>query len=64
MPRIRALLPNIVAMVCSGYSEDALMLQYAEHGFDAILPKPYPLEQFATELRSARRTLPIATRHR
>ncbi|MBI5533903.1 MAG: response regulator [Deltaproteobacteria bacterium] len=55
MPRIRALIPSIAAVVCSGYSEDAAMSQYAQHGFDAVLPKPYTLQEFATAIRLARR---------
>ena len=56
MPRIRELLPDIAAVVCSGYSEDATMAHYSQHGFDAVLPKPYTLEQFTTAVQFARHT--------
>ncbi len=33
--------PSIKAIVSSGYSEDPVMSAYREHGYCAVLPKPY-----------------------
>ncbi len=55
MPRIRKILPDVAAVVCSGYSEDAAMSEYARHGFDAVLPKPYTVAQFTAAVREAHR---------
>jgi CheY-like chemotaxis protein len=33
--------PNAKLLVSSGYSEDGVMSDYANHGFKAVLPKPY-----------------------
>lgn len=37
--------PAVRLVVCSGYAEDPVMDRYRDHGFDAVLPKPYSLEQ-------------------
>jgi two-component system, cell cycle sensor histidine kinase and response regulator CckA len=55
LPHVRALMPNIAVIACSGYSENDALTHFSEHGFDAILPKPYTLEQFAKSVRLARR---------
>jgi len=39
--RLRERDQTIRAIVSSGYSTDPVMAQYTEHGFDAVLPKPY-----------------------
>jgi CheY-like chemotaxis protein len=45
MEKLRALDPNILAIVSSGYSDDPVMAQPAAYGFTAVLPKPYePVE--------------------
>lgn len=45
MEKLRALEPNILAIVSSGYSDDPVMAQPAAYGFTAVLPKPYePVE--------------------
>jgi two-component system, cell cycle sensor histidine kinase and response regulator CckA len=36
-----ALDPRVKAIVCSGYSTDPVMSSYREHGFSAVLSKPY-----------------------
>jgi two-component system, cell cycle sensor histidine kinase and response regulator CckA len=33
--------PRVKAIVCSGYSTDPVMSSYREHGFSAVLSKPY-----------------------
>jgi len=45
MEKLRAMDPNILAIVSSGYSDDPVMAQPAAYGFAAVLPKPYePVE--------------------
>ncbi len=37
--------PQVKAIVSSGYSRDPVLGSYRQHGFCAILPKPYSLDQ-------------------
>ncbi|MBP2132188.1 PAS domain S-box-containing protein [Methanomicrobium sp. W14] len=41
---LRELEPDILAIVSSGYSNDPVMANFRDHGFDAVLPKPYRIE--------------------
>ena len=41
MERIRAIDPQVLAIVSSGYSDDPVMAKPASYGFSAVLPKPY-----------------------
>jgi PAS domain S-box-containing protein len=38
---IKLIDPDAVVVVSSGYSNDPVMANYREHGFSAVLPKPY-----------------------
>lgn len=42
--RIRALTPEVRAIVSSGYSDSAVVADFRGHGFDANLNKPYTIE--------------------
>jgi|GEM_PF-6227156 PAS domain S-box-containing protein len=42
--------PKVTAIVSSGYSSDPIMAEYAQHGFDAVLAKPYRLEELSEVL--------------
>jgi len=42
--RIRALTPDVRAIVSSGYSASSVVADYRAHGFDAYLNKPYTIE--------------------
>jgi CheY-like chemotaxis protein len=46
--RIRALTPDLRAIVSSGYSASSVVADYRAHGFDAYLNKPYTLESLRT----------------
>ena len=46
---------SVVAVVSSGYSDNALVSNYAQHGFRAFLPKPFRLEDLQTVLGSLMR---------
>jgi len=39
--------PDIKAIVSSGYAEDPIMANHAEHGFQACLVKPYKIEELS-----------------
>ena len=49
--------PSVVAVISSGYSENAAVSNYTEHGFSAVLPKPYTLESLQAVLGSVMRSL-------
>jgi PAS domain S-box-containing protein len=48
--RMRALDPSIRGVVSSGASSDPVMLRWAEHGFEGVLPKPYTIDDLAALL--------------
>lgn len=49
--RMRDLDHNVKAIVSSGYSEDAIMANYREHGFVAAVEKPYRLQELSRVLQ-------------
>ncbi|MEI7730585.1 MAG: ATP-binding protein [Verrucomicrobiota bacterium] len=51
LQRLRALDPHLKAIVSSGYSEDPVMAHHREHGFDAMVTKPYRLQEFTHTLQ-------------
>jgi CheY-like chemotaxis protein len=42
--------PNVCAIVSSGYSNDPVMANYRDHGFRAMIAKPYTIEEIARVL--------------
>lgn len=42
--------PAVKAVVSSGYSQDAVMANFKEHGFCAALPKPYNMDKLSEVL--------------
>jgi len=48
--RMRGLDPSIRGVVSSGSSSDPVMLRWAEHGFEGVLPKPYTIDDLAALL--------------
>jgi CheY-like chemotaxis protein len=50
MRRLRALDPQVKAVVSSGYSNDPILASPREHGFAGVLAKPYTLEEIQRAL--------------
>lgn len=50
--RLKKIDPFIKAIVCSGYSDDAVMANYSEYGFCDVLPKPFTKDQVLEKLAS------------
>ena len=44
---LKKLDPSVKAIVCSGYSQDPVMANYAEYDFVGVMPKPYSASQMA-----------------
>ncbi|MER3404267.1 MAG: hypothetical protein C4289_03075, partial [Chloroflexota bacterium] len=51
--RLRALDPDVRAIVSSGYSDDPVMGDYARYGFCGVLSKPYRAADLAAALAQA-----------
>lgn len=56
--------PHVKAIVSSGYSNDAIMSDFRNYGFRAVIPKPFCLEELSrivwdTVLAPASRSIPI-----
>lgn len=52
MRRLLEIDPNVKAVVTSGYSHDAVISRYLEHGFKAFLKKPYNVDQMREVLNT------------
>lgn len=48
---LRKLSPNLKLIVTSGYDGDEVLSNYAAHGFDGSLPKPFTLDELRTAIR-------------
>ena len=42
--------PQARVIVSSGYSDDPIMAEYAEHGFNGVVTKPYDIRELSREL--------------
>src|SRR3984893_8361312 len=51
--RLRDLDPNVTAIICSGYSDEAAMAEFLTYGFRAALPKPFTRHELASVLQRA-----------
>jgi CheY-like chemotaxis protein len=51
--RLRGLDPNVTAIVCSGYSDEAALSQFFAYGFRGALPKPFSRTELADVLERA-----------
>jgi ActR/RegA family two-component response regulator len=44
--------PGVRAVVSSGYSDDAVLSNYRDQGFQAFLKKPYDMDDLASTLNA------------
>jgi len=51
LDKLMRLDPQVRTVVCSGYSSNPVMANHVEHGFSAVLPKPFKLEALDHVLR-------------
>ena len=51
--RLRDLDPNVTAIICSGYSDEAALAEFLSYGFRAALPKPFTRHELANVLQRA-----------
>jgi PAS domain S-box-containing protein len=51
MDRLRELDEEVKVIVSSGYANDPIMANYADHGFRAVAPKPYKLQELSAVLK-------------
>jgi two-component system cell cycle sensor histidine kinase/response regulator CckA len=49
--RLRALDPQVKALISSGYATDPVMANYAQYGFDGVVPKPYTVQRVQQTLQ-------------
>jgi CheY-like chemotaxis protein len=47
LEHIRAIDPEVKAIVSSGYSQDAVMSDFEKFGFKGVLPKPFKIEELS-----------------
>jgi PAS domain S-box-containing protein len=51
--QLRNLDPNVTAIICSGYSDEAALSEFLAYGFRGALPKPFTRNELAEVLRRA-----------
>jgi two-component system cell cycle sensor histidine kinase/response regulator CckA len=51
LKKLREVNPKVKAIVSSGYSEDPVMSEYKNHGFNAVVSKPYQYEDLCEVIR-------------
>ena len=51
--QLRNLDPNVTAIICSGYSDEAALSEFLTYGFRGALPKPFTRNELADVLRRA-----------
>ena len=60
--RLRALDPDMKAVVSSGYSNDPILANYKQHGFSGVIAKPYQMAELDKVLQEVI-DLPTAGKH-
>lgn len=50
MPHLRAIDPQVTALISSGYANNAVMADWAGYGFSGVLAKPYTIKQLQETL--------------
>ncbi len=49
--RLREIDPSVKAIVSSGYSDDPVMANYADYGFNSVVSKPYTIHKLGDTIR-------------
>ena len=49
--QVREIYPNAYVVVSSGYSDDFIIENFAEYGFNDVLSKPYTKEELGAVLQ-------------
>ena len=50
--KLKILDPNVKALVSSGYSNDPIMSNFRDYGFQGVVKKPYRIQDMSDALRS------------
>jgi CheY-like chemotaxis protein len=50
---LRAIDPQVKALISSGYANDPIMANYAQYGFSGVITKPYTVERLQQALQRA-----------
>jgi len=50
--KIREITPEIKAILSSGYSNDPILAEYRDHGFDTVIEKPYTIINLIKTIKS------------
>jgi len=53
LAKLKEINPHVKAIVSSGYSSDPVLANFREHGFCAVISKPYDIHEFSRVLRAA-----------
>src|SRR5436305_4686774 len=51
--RLRNIDPSVVAIICSGYSDEAALAEFLQYGFRGALPKPFTRRDLADAMERA-----------
>jgi two-component system cell cycle sensor histidine kinase/response regulator CckA len=51
--RLRNIDPQVRAIICSGYSDEAALSEFLSYGFRSALPKPFTRRELAEALQKA-----------
>jgi two-component system, cell cycle sensor histidine kinase and response regulator CckA len=51
--------PQLRAVVCSGYSDDEVMSNYREYGFNGVMPKPFDINILSKVLNDILKDVPL-----
>jgi CheY-like chemotaxis protein len=59
LDQLKAIDPTVNGIVISGYAQDSVIADYREHGFKAVIAKPFTLQELSWTLESV---VPTASR--
>ena len=50
--RLTGIDPAVKAILVSGYAQDSVLAEYRDHGFQAVITKPFTLQELSATLQS------------